>query len=200
MALVTVTSYLYCACFSACILDTVPCTKVLSPLVGLVSPSPAICRGKSGNVRTCLPHFLCVSISWTERIWCCTTLLVSMEPPLCFGIACACCFPPQDSYSRANPCALGHSDYDPYRPSLYEDCKLFVICFSMDSRESLNNVRDRVRFCPFATSFSICPCLQVVCMPSLAEQSFDMYCWWRHLHSGDLRFENTRMLLLSWWV
>ena len=39
----------------------------------------------------------------------------------------------------------GHSDYDPYRPSLYEDCKLFVICFSMDSRESLNNVRDRWR-------------------------------------------------------
>jgi len=46
----------------------------------------------------------------------------------------------------------GQEDYDRLRPLSYPDSHVILICFAVDSPDSLDNVQEKVRTCSRATA------------------------------------------------
>jgi GTPase SAR1 family protein len=53
------------------------------------------------------------------------------------------------SRTLKNLCMLGQEDYDRLRPLSYPDSHVILICFAVDSPDSLDNVQEKVCFSMF---------------------------------------------------
>ena len=71
--------------------------------------------------------------------------------------------------SRYSPCFSGQEDYDRLRPLSYPDTDVILMCFSIDSPDSLENIPEKwtpeVRhFCPTGKGGHLLLCALLQCV------------------------------------
>ena len=68
----------------------------------------------------------------------------------------------------------GQEDYDRLRPLSYPDSHVILICFAVDSPDSLDNVQEKVSLVPLFPSWLVIPVKQGSCYKFIGNEAADI--------------------------